>query len=269
MRITETATATPTRILLDIDPARVRADNTKTAQDLQDPRWGYRLQHQWQTQDGFVNDGQFSVYAPDYRRSMARRAEILRRSLGGVEGQVFSTVQYLEEAGAPNPYTGEQTYEPFSGGMYDLCLGVWEIPSDWESIAFGPDGGHLPNCGWAIFPLLQHSRGPDQPREFRKAHGDPVQLNNLHAMIARGNFSTRYTSPFNQKREQNVADLCSQMWGKRSPTTDYNWLSQYEATYTMYRSTLGAGNGSSDVVVTAGDRAAVIDGALDLHGVMD
>ena len=266
---TQTATKTQTRVLLDIDPIMVTRTNTQTVQDLQDPKWGYKLQHQWHTDDGYVNDGKFSVYAPDYRRSMAKRAEILKRTLGGVESQVFNTVADFEEAGAANPYTGKRTYEPFTASTYDLCLGVWQIPKDYGGIVYGADKGHLPNCGYAIYPLLQHNKGADEPRTFNRSHGDPVQLTNLHAMIARGNFSTHYTSPFNTKREQNVKDLYRDMWGQRSDTADYNWLSQYEATYKMYRSTLGAGNGSRDTKVTAGSRDAVVKGALDLHAVMD
>ena len=264
-----TQTQTETRVLLEIDPAQVRLTNAQTVDDLQDPKWGYKLQHQWHTDDGYVNDGQFSVYAPDYRRSMEKRAQILQRTLGGVESTVFNTVMDFEEAGADNPYTGKQTYEPFAGGMYDLCLGVWQIPEEYEGIVYGADEGRLPNCGYAIYPLLQHRRGADEPRTFHRAYGAPVQLTNLHAMIARGNFSTRYTSPFNTEREKNVKDLYRNMWGQRSNTTDYNWLSQYEATYKMYRSTLGAGNGSQDTKVTAGSRDAVVKGALDLHSVMD
>jgi hypothetical protein len=260
---------TQLRVLCNIDPDVVSKTNSQIVQDLQDPKWGYKLQHQWTTDDTFVNDGTFSVYAPDYRRSWRKRSEILWRTLGGVESTVFNMVSDFEDKGAINPFTGVKTYEPFTGGLYDLCLGVWEIPKQYSGIVYGADKGYLPNCGYAIVPLLQHSRGPDINKKFLTAYERPKFLYNLHAMIARGNFSTHYTNPFNTKREESIENMYKIMWGQRSHTTDYNWLSQYDTTYKMYRSTLGGGNGESDVKVTAGDRYAVVRGALDLHSVMD
>lgn len=255
---------------LNLDLNSINSINEQIVTDLQDPKFGYKLIYQFETDDGYIRDGKFSVYAPDYRRSMEKRADILLRTFGGYEATVFQTVKAQEKAGEINPYTGHKTYDAFDGGMYDLCIGVWET-KDGETPFVGSDEISLPVAKYALFPMLAHDRGGDkQERMFNPCYGDAEPLNNLHSMIARANFSTRYTSPFNTARISNVDVILKNLWGRSdSDAARYNWLFVYYATYRMYRATLGGGNGSIDVKVTAGNRDDVIKGALNLHRVMD
>jgi hypothetical protein len=219
--------------------------------------------------DGYSNDGKFSVYSPQYNRSGAKRGDIFERAFGSSD--IFEEIKYSEHAGKDNPFTGAQTYEPFDGGGYKLCIGVWEMPSNDYAFS-GADEVALPITKYALVPMLQHDWKPDEPRMFGRAYGDTVPLNNLHSMIARANFATRFLQPFNSIRLNNLDNQYNNMmWpaAKRTDATDYNWLMIYNATYHMYRSTLGGCNGLSDVKVTAGKRDDVVKGSMDLHRVFD
>lgn len=256
---------------LNLDLNVINLINEQIVTDLQDPKFGYKLIYQFETDDGYVRDGKFSVYAPDYRRSMEKRANILLRTFGGYESTVFNTIKYYEQEGEMNPFTGVKTYDAFNGGAYDLCIGVWETKYGDDRSYVGSDEISLPVAKYALFPMLAHDRGGDkQERMFNPAYGDEVPLNNLHSMIARANFSTKFTSPFNTRRVANVDNTLQNLWGNSdSDAARYNWLFTYYATVRMYRATLGGGNGFSDVKVTAGNRDDVVKGALNLHKVMD
>ena len=265
------AQTTKAKPSLKLDLNSINSINEQIVTDLQDPKFGYKLIYQFETDDGYVRDGKFSVYAPDYRRSMEKRADILLRTFGGYEATVFQIVKSQEKAGEINPFTGSKTYDAFDGGMYDLCIGVWEPKYGDNESYIGSDKISLPVAKYALFPMLAHDRGGDkQERMFSPAYGDAEPLNNLHSMIARANFSTKFTSPFNTARISNVDHILQNLWGHSdSDAARYNWLFAYYATYRMYRATLGGGNGSIDVKVTAGNRDDVVKGALNLHRVMD
>ena len=253
-----------------LDANNINSINEAIVQDLQDPKFGFKLEHQWETDDGYMNDGKFSIYTTQYNRSLSKRIDILSRAFGStVEAALFDNIKYLEHGGKDNPFTGAQTYEPFDGGEYKLCIGVWEMKSSDYSFG-GADEVSLPATKYALVPMLQHGWKPDEPRMFGRAYGDTVPLNNLQSMIARANFSTLYTSPHNPGRLQNLSAIYQGMFGSvRTDATDYNWLMAYTTTYHMYRSTLGGGNGSSDVKVTAGKRDDVTKDAMNLHRVFD
>ena len=267
-RARERAEAKANKKASRLDSNKINSINEQIVQDLQDPKMGYRLIHQWHTDDGYVNDGKFSVYAPDYRRSMSARADILKRAFGGYESQVFNVLKYLEDKGKMNPFTGNQTYEPFNGGFYDLCIGVWELPEGNYGFG-GADNIIIPSAKYALVPMLQHDRGGDkEDRMFGRAYGDSVPLNNLHSMIARANFSSLYTCPHNVNRFKNLDHITGDLVTS-SEAVKYNWLAVYNSTYSMYRSTLGGGNGDKDVKVTAGNRDDVTKGSINLHRVFD
>ena len=258
-----------TKLVFKLDKSTINTINKQIVKDLQDPKWGFKLQHAWHTDDGHVNDGKFSVYSPLYNRSETKRSDIWERAFGCFD--IFNDVKYTEHAGKDNPFTGDQTYEPFDGGLYRLCLGVWELPKGDMGYG-GADEVALPSAKYALIPMLQHGHKPDEPRMFGRAYGDKVPLSNLHSMIARANFSSVHFCPHNPGRLENLDKFYSGMtWagGKHTDATDYNWLMVYNSTYSMYRSTLGGAFGFSDVKVTAGNRDDVIKDAMNLHRVFD
>lgn len=268
----------------EFDLALINSNNKSVLEDLKNPKLGFYCAHEWETNDGYVNDGKFSVYMPSLNESdpnyvdpdemddddYSAHLQVYEKAFGGVESQTYNLVKQFENAGKDNPHYGGQTYEPFKNGSYKLCFGIWEPSKGMKQLSMhGGDEVSLPTADVLIFPMLQHGWEEQKPAEFACAYGDKRMLNNLHSMIARANFMTRYIDPFNTNRFKNIRTALSNCWMKADSTVVYNWINTYNASYRMYRSTLGGGNGKSDVKVTIGNRADVVDGALDLHRVFD
>jgi len=261
----------------EFDLDLINDNNKSVLEDLKNPKYGFYCAHAWETDDGYVQDGKFSVYMPKLsgqswqtEATFEKHLQVYKRAFGGVESMTYNLVNFFERAGKDNPFTGEQTYEPFKDGAYKLCFGVWE-PSDRmkQLNTSGNDDVSLPTADVLIFPMLQHGHTAQEPAEFGCAYGDKVKLSNLHSMIARANFQTRYIDPFNTNRFKNIRTALNNHWMNANSTVVYNWIMTYNASYHMYRSTLGAGNGFSDVKVTVGTHEAVTETALDLHRVFD
>ena len=260
----------------EFDLALINSNNKSVLEDLKNPKLGFYCAYEWGTDDGYVQDGKFSVYVPslNYLGEMdddgfSAHLRVYKKAFGGVESMTYNLVNHFENAGKDNPFTGKQTYEPFKSGGYKLCFGVWEPSKGMKQLNMGGnDNVDLPTADVLIFPMLQHGV-TGQAAEFGTAYDDKVMLNNLHSMIARANFMTRYIDPFNTNRFKNIRTALKTCWMKTDSTVVYNWIMAYNATYRMYRSTLGGGNGKSDVKVTVGNTADVVDGSLDLHRVFD
>lgn len=250
--------------------------NQQVLDMLNDPTRGFFIQHKWQ-EDNTPWGGKlttYSIYAPsldkkdpnyiDYdtvgEAGYVRHLDVYQKAFGMVESASFNAYVYGEEAGKDNPFTGKQTYEPFGSGAYRLMIGV--VEHEYKDGEFKSDV--TPFLQTAIFPLLQHGWEPDKDRDFGRAHGDAVPLNNLQAMIARSNFSTRFTSSFNSKRLENVDMMFKQSFFSLSPTpaVKVNWLNHYEESYWMGRSLWSDG-----IKTLVGDD--VTKGAMNLHRVFD
>lgn len=261
----------------EFDLALINSNNKSVLEDLKNPKYGFYCAHEWGTDDGYVKDGKFSVYMPKLSgqswqtdATFEKHLQVYKKAFGGVESMTYNLVHYFERAGKDNPFSGKQTYEPFKDGCYKLCFGVWEPSKAMKEMKIGGnDEVYLPTADVLIFPMLQHGHTAQEPAEFGRAYGDKVKLNNLHSMIARANFMTRYIDPFNTNRFKNIRTALSNFWMKSDTTVVYNWIAAYDASYRMYRSTLGGCNGKSDVKVTVGTHEAVTENALDLHRVFD
>ena len=249
--------------------------NQQVLNMLNDPTRGFFVQHKWQ-EDKSSHGGKlttYTIYAPsldekdpnyiDYDTAEGdaydRHLDVYKQAFGMVESASYNAYVYGEQAGKNNPYTGEQTYEPFGGGTYRLMIGV--VEHDYKDGQF--NSKTTPFLQTAIFPLLQHGWEPDQDRDFGQAYGDKVPLNNLQSMIARSNFSTKYTTSFNPNRVDNV-DMMFKMSFFSTPTTaiKLNWLNHYEESYWMGRSLW-----SDNIKTLVGD--SVTKDAMNLHSVFD
>lgn len=244
-------------------------NNREVLEMLKEPNNGFYVQHQWR-----VDGTRYTVFAPamleddpnyvdpdtiygeaDYERHL----NVYKAAFGGVESMAYNLYVSGEMAGKDNPFTGEQTYEPFSSGAYKLCFGV--VEHDYADGKFTGRNGE-PFLQTAIIPLLQHGWEPDEPRAFGCAYGDSVKLNNLHSMIVRSNFSTRYTCSFNSARYKNVDTMLNQMFIYNTPAVALNWLNQYEESLWMGQSLYSDG-----VETLVGDDVTV--GAVDIYRVFD
>lgn len=243
-------------------------NNREVLEMLKEPANGFYLQHQWR-----VDGTRYTVFAPamleddpnyvdpdtqsdaDYERHL----NVYTKAFGGVEAMSYNLYMSGEIAGKDNPFTGKQTYEPFDSGAYKLCFGV--VEHDYDDGDFRGRNGE-PFLRVAIVPLLQHGWEPDEPRAFGRAYGDSVMLNNLHSMIVRSNFSTRYTSSFNSARYKNIEAMMRNPFTRFDDAAALNWLNQYEESYWMGQSLYSDG-----VETLVGEDVTV--GAYNIYSVFD
>jgi len=262
---------------------KINTNNKNVLADLNNPELGFYCAYKWKTKDGDYDTGKFSVYMPSLDESdlnyvdpdempennWTKHLEVYQNAFGLVEAGSYAIVKHLEDHGSTNPYTGDKTYEPFNGGAYKLGFGVWE-PSNTEYTFGGSDNVDIPIADVIIFPMLQHDWETPEAMAFKPAFGGDVMLDNLHSMIARANFCTTLTMPHNPNRFENCNKLLQQPFSSPTNETLYNWIMQYTASYQMYRSTLGGGNGFSDVKVEVGGHNNVTgNSAMNLHKAMD
>lgn len=265
----QTVLAEPKTLTLEESVKTVTSkNNLEVLEMLKEPSNGFYVQHQWR-----VDGSRYTVFAPamleddpnyvdpdtcgDKLRERHLNAYV--KAFGGVEAMAYNTYMSGEYAGKNNPFSGEQTYEPFDGGAYKLCFGV--IEHDYSDNTYTGRNGE-PFLKVAIIPLLQHDWQPDEPRAFGRAYGDSVMLNNLHSMVVRSNFSTYYTSSFNEVRFKNLESMLRQPFTRFSEASALNWLNQYEESLWMGQSLYSDG-----VETLVGDDVTV--GAVDIYRVFD
>jgi len=225
--------------LKDVDSSH----NKMVVNLLNDPANGFYIQHKWTAEGNTCtiyapcedeNDPNYDIFKKGGEQAFLNHLNVYKQAFGMVESASFNAYVYGEESGSNNPYTGQETYKPFGSGLYKLMIGVME--HNYKDGELFSDS--TPFLQTAIFPLLQHGWEEDKPRAFKDAYGEDHKLNNLLAMLARSNFSTKYTSSFNTKRLENVENLLDTGWGRKTPEIKVNWLNHYEESYWMGRTTM-------------------------------